>query len=146
MEIDRRNLENEFNMEELDDDVSNLEPIDTDDPEGVIKSNIERADRILNILEGELNRGNITARMMEVASTLINSVTLSSKELITSNNYKRYLQIREKMVEYKYDELEYKKNKKEQPQNQNLIIASREDILKVISKSNDSKEIKQIEN
>jgi len=135
MEIDRNSLEDQFDMDDLDNDVSNLAPIDYDDPEEVIKANTKRADRILNILESELNRGQITARMMEVASTLINSVTLSSKELIAGRNYEKYLQIREKMVKYKYDELEYKKNKKEQPVNQNLIVASREDILKVISKS-----------
>lgn len=146
MEIDRRNLEEEFEMNNLDNDVMSLTPIDSDDPEGVIKANIERADRILNILENELERGNITARMMEVAATLINSVTLSSKELITGKNYEKYLQIRRDMIQYKYDELEFKKNKKEQPTNQNLIVASREDILKVIGKSNQSEEIKQIGN
>ena len=146
MEIDRNSLEEQFDMENLDNDVSNLTPVNYDDPEEVIKLNMERADRILNILEDELNRGQITARMMEVASTLINSVTTSSKELITGRNYEKYLQIRREMVKYKYDELEVKKNKKEQPTNQNLIIASREDILKVIGKSNNhSKEI-QIEN
>ena len=136
MDIDRQSLESEFEMDALNNDVSNLVPINTNDPEEIIKLNIERADRILNILEDELNAGNITARMMEVASTLINSVTMSSKELITSRNYEKYLQIREKMVQYKYDELEVKKNKKEAPANQNLIIASREDILRVIGKSN----------
>jgi len=146
MEIDRRGLEDEFEMDNLDNDVSNLAPVNFDDPEEVIKANIKRADRILNTLESELDRGNITARMMEVASTLINSVTLSSKELITGRNYEKYLQIRREMIQYKYDELEYKKNKKEQPTNQNLIVASREDILKVISKSNQSEEIKQIGN
>ena len=143
MELDRKKLEEDFDMGGLDNDISNLIPINTDDPEDIIKLNIERADRILNILEDELSRGNITARMMEVASALINSVTASSKELITSRNYEKYLQIRQQMVKYKYDELEYKKNKKEQPANQNLIIASREDILKVIGKSNNQpKEIK----
>ena len=139
MEIDREELENQFDMNNVDDDVSNLVPIKTDDPEEVIKSNIDRTDRILNILEDELNRGNITARMMEVESALINSVTASSRELITSNNYKRYLQIRESLVKFKYDELDFKKERKEQPTNQNLIIASREDILKVISGSETEK-------
>jgi len=146
MDIDRQSLESEFEMDALNNDVSNLVPINTNDPEEIIKLNIERADRILNILEDELNAGNITARMMEVASTLINSVTMSSKELITSRNYEKYLQIREKMVQYKYDELEVKKNKKEAPANQNLIIASREDILRVIGKSNNQPKVIEIEN
>lgn len=94
------------------------------------------------MLENELNRGNITARMMEVASALINSVTASSKELIGNSNYNRYLQIKERMLSYKYDELEWKKNKKEKPTNQNLIIANREDILKAIGRE----EPKKIEN
>lgn len=140
MEIDRERLQEEFDMGVVD-DISELEPINYDDPQDVIRSNMERANRILNILESELNRGNITNRAMEVASALINSVTLSSKELIADNNYKKYLQVREKMIKYKYDELEFKKNKKEQPTNQNLIIASREDILKVIS----APEVKQVE-
>ena len=139
MEINRNGLEEEFNMDNIENDIDRLEPVNVDDPEEVIKSNIERAERILNILESELNRGNITARMMEVGSTLINSVTSSAKELISGKNYERYLQIRESLVKYKYDELEYKKNKKEQPTNQNLIIANREDILKIISKDEPKK-------
>jgi len=142
MEIDRNGLEEQFDMNSID-DFDNLRPINADDPEDVIKSNIERADRILNILERELLGGNITARMMEVAAGLINSVTASSKELITSNNYKRYLQIKKEMLKYKYDELEWKKNKKEQPANQNLIVASREDILKIIGKQPEIKKLEQ---
>jgi len=138
-EIDRRGLEEEFNMDSIENDVNRLEPVNADDPEEVIKSNILRAERVLDIVENELQRGNITARMAEVTSTLINSVTQASKELMSDRSYKIYLQIKNSMVKLKEKELEWKKNKKEQPASQNLIIANREDILKIIGKEEPKK-------
>jgi hypothetical protein len=71
--------------------------------------------------------------LAEVAAALINSVTLAGKELISDENYKVYLQLKERMLYLKNKEIEMKRMKKEAPKNQNLIIASREDVLKMLN-------------
>jgi hypothetical protein len=83
----------------------------------------------------------MTARMVEVAGNILNTVTNSSKEIMANINYKKYLQIRESMVKYKYDELESKKQKFRSPTSQNIIVSNREDIMKLLTG-----ETKKIEN
>lgn len=145
--LDRRNLEEEFNMDTSNENQEiELNPIEEErpdpfeeewekenDPRNVIRSNIERANSILDLIEEELRNGNMTARLVEVAAALINSVTMAGKELISDENYKVYLQLKERMVYLKNKEIEMKRMKKEAPKNQNLIIASREDVLKMLS-------------
>ena len=140
MELDRDNLSDIFDMNEIESEVDRLTLVSESDPEEALKENIDRANRILDRVEQELENGNFTARMVEVAGNILNTVTNSSKELITNINYKKYLQIREKMVKYKYDELEAKKQKFRSPTSQNIIVSNREDIMKLISG-----EVKQIE-
>jgi hypothetical protein len=140
MELDRDNLSDVFDMNEIESEVDRLTLVSESDPEEALKENIDRANRILDRVEQELENGNFTARMVEVAGNILSNVTNSSKELIANINYKKYLQIREKMVKYKYDELEAKKQKFRSPTSQNIILSNREDIMKLISG-----EVKQIE-
>ena len=140
MELDRDNLSDIFDMSEIESEVDRLTLVSESDPEEALKENIDRANRILDRVEQELESGNFTARMVEVAGNILNTVTNSSKELITNINYKKYLQIREAMVKYKYDELEAKQQKFRSPTSQNIIVSNREDIMKLISG-----EVKQIE-
>ncbi len=152
--LNRRNLENEFNIDNQQDEIIELERVEEEqepdpfeeewnkenDPRNIIRDNIERANNILDLVEEELKNGNMTARMVEVAANLINSVTAAGKELISDENYKVYLHLRERMVKLKDKEIELKRLKKDSPKNQNLIIASREDVLKLLKNPN-SKEI-----
>jgi hypothetical protein len=141
MELNRNNLSDVFDMEGIESEVDRLTLVSETDPEEALKENIDRANRILDRVEEELESGNFTARMVEVAGNILNTVTNSSKELITNINYKKYLQIREHMVQYKYDELEAKQSKFRSPTSQNIIVSNREDIMKLING-----ETKEIEN
>ena len=123
--------------------VLRLTLVSETDPDEALKENIDRANRILDRVEEELESGNFTARMVEVAGNILNTVTNSSKELITNINYKKYLQIREHMVQYKYDELEAKQSKFRSPTSQNIIDSNREDIMKLIN--GETKEIERTE-
>lgn len=141
MELNRDNLSDAFDMEDIERDVDRLTLVADTDPEEALKENIQRANRILDRVEDELERGNFTARMVEVAGNILSTVTNSSKEMMSNINYKKYLQIRERMVQYKYDELESKKSNFHSPTSQNIIVSNREDIMKLISG-----ETKEIEN
>ena len=140
MELNRNNLSDAFDMEGIESEVDRLTLVSDTDPEEVLKENIDRANRILDRVEQELESGNFTARMVEVAGAILNTVTNSSKEIMANINYKKYLQIRDSMVKYKYDELESKKAKFRSPTSQNIIVSNREDIMKLLNG-----ELKQIE-
>lgn len=138
MELDRKELSKEFDIEYIKAENKKLEK-QSKNAEESLEENIERANRILDMVEGELNEGNFSARLVEVAGQIMNTITNTSKETLANINYKTYLQIREKLIQYKYDELKSKKNKMNTPINQNIIVSNRKDIMKILS--GDTKQI-----
>lgn len=140
--LNRENLEEEFNVEEppiepeiLNDEFED-EWDDENNPRTIIKDNIERANAILDRVELEINSGNFSARLVEVAGNIINSITVASKELISDENYKQYLSLRKKLVKYKKMEVDWKvSGKSNKVTNQNLIVTNREDLLKWMGKT-----------
>ncbi len=152
--LNRQNLEDEFNMTENNYDVIEPEVVD-DEPDPfliewendtsnaeVIRKNIERANVILDQISEELVNGNFIPRLVEVAGQLINSVTAATKVLIDDTNYNKYLDIRKSLALLKKREVDIKELGSNRPRNQNLILASREDVLKIFRDGPD----KQLEN
>ena len=145
--LDREGLTEEFNMTdepieaEIVDDEDTPDPFEQEwekeeSPQTKIEENIERANSILDLVEEELRGGNFSARLVEVAAGLINAVTAAGKELITDRNYKLYLQTKFRMVELNKEKLEWQKSKSltgGRTEN-NLIIASRDQIMKLLDK------------
>lgn len=149
-ELDLEGLDELFNERtgtgtevELDEDaqVNIIHPddIDYNNPVEILKSNIKNANTILSKITYEMNRGNFSARLTEVASTILNSITAATKEIISGDNYQGYLSVRKELVKLKEREVELKENKGSRPTNQNIIVTSREDLLKLM-------EQKKIEN
>jgi len=75
------------------------------DIDNIIFSNIERANRFLDIVEDQIIRGNISASMIESCATLINAVTTAATSItgISYNNNildikREELRIREKKL------------------------------------------------
>lgn len=116
--------------------------IDYDDELEALKSNIYNANQLLEKIQHEMNNGNFSARLAEVASTIINSVTQASKEIISDKNYGEYMEVRRALVQLKAKEIEIKEAKAVRPTNQtNVLVTSREDLLKML----EDKEPRQIE-
>jgi hypothetical protein len=141
-ELDRSSLENDLGLEpesiepeivELESDPFELEwKKENEDPE-VLRQNIESANTILDRVKEEMENGNFSARMVEVAGNIINSITTASKVLMDDTNYNKYLDIRVSLVRLKKREVEIKELKGRRPPQQNLIVASREDVLRLIN-------------
>ena len=131
MELDRKGLSEEFDIEYIRAENKKLEK-KSKNAEESLEENVERANKILDMVEEELENGNFSARLVEVAGQIMNTITNSNKETLANINYKTYLQIREKLIKYKYDELKTKQNKLKIPTNQNIIISNRKDILKIL--------------
>jgi hypothetical protein len=108
--------------------------IDYNDPEDILKGNIKKANIILDKIQEEIANGNFTARMVEVAGNIINSITAASKEIITDKNYKQYLKIRDGLKKLKEREVVIKERigGRTSTTNQNIIVTSREDLLKIM--------------
>jgi hypothetical protein len=109
--------------------------IDYDDAIEALKNNIFNANELLEKIQHEMNNGNFSPRLAEVAGTIINSVTQSSKEIISEKNYADYMEVRRALVQLKAKELEIKENQSKHrvPNNQtNVLVTSREDLLKVL--------------
>jgi len=111
--------------------------IDYDDAVDALKKNIHNANQLLEKIQHEMNNGNFSARLAEVASTVINSVTQASKEIISDENYGEYMEVRRSLVMLKEKEVEIKAIKAKKPNNQtNVLITSREDLLKKLENNN----------
>ena len=135
-ELNRKGLEEEFGIDFSDDEIIDideegniLEKEEAMNAVKILECNIERANKILDRVEEEIEKGNFSSRLVEVAGQLINSVTNASKEMISDKNYNRYLQIREKVLLLEKVKVRLKNKQLSRPVNQNIIIASREDIL-----------------
>lgn len=138
--LDRNNLQDEFDMKPLEDEVKDISTKLADDPIDALKDNIDRANDILDILEREMRNGNLSARMAEVSGQLINSVTNASKEIMSGINYSKYLKIREKMVTLKEMEIKIKERQLKKPSSQNIIVTDRESVLRLLEdRSNEEK-------
>lgn len=116
--------------------------IDYSDAIQTLKSNIYNANQLLEKIQHEMNNGNFSARLAEVASTIINSITQSSKEILSDENYEDYMQVRRALVQLKNKELEIKELNGRRPTNQtNVLVTSREELLKML----ENKKPEQIE-
>ena len=88
---------NEINLDGLDDIFNSTDEIDRDieqknvdfrtnvdydDALDALKNNIFNANQLLEKIQHEMNSGNFSARLAEVAATVINSVSQSSKEIL----------------------------------------------------------------
>lgn len=117
--------------------------IDYSDPIDALKKNIHNANQILEKIQDEMNHGNFSARLVEVAGNLINSITASSKEVINEKNNTEYMEVRRALVLLKEKELQIKEQKVVKSKNiqNNVLVASREDLLKLMQGKTDVKQI-----
>jgi hypothetical protein len=140
--LDRTNLENEFEIEIVEPEVveedQGPDPFelewerDTSDVES-LKTNIERANEILDRIQDEFQAGNFSARLVEVAGQIINGITNAGKVLIDNTNYNKYLDIRKQLALLKKREVDIKQLNVDRPKNQNLIVASHQDIMRIVN-------------
>ena len=107
-------------------------------PEDVIKENINKANKILDITLDAISRGMMNPRIVEAAIKAVESVTSAAMAL---NNCEKLdldrglFQLREKELEIKMKQLQSQKSI-----GTNIIVTTRENIMKAL-KHNDQKVI-----
>ena len=144
MTIDEKKLSDVLNIEYVEEEVEEITTNLSNDktPTEILFDNIDRANNLLDIIELEIDSGNMSARMAEVAGQLINSVTGTTSQIMTDKYNTNYLKIRENIVKIKEYEVKLKaQGLGAQGSSRELIIATREDVLKILQE----KDKKQIE-
>jgi hypothetical protein len=147
-ELHRKNLEEILDIEVV--DVQNeLNKAQTqeggqEEPEQILRKNITKANFILDQIEAELKNGNFSARLVEVASLIINSVTQASTQIMINKSNIDSLQIKRDVLKLKEKELDIKSRllAGQQPAGRDrLVITDRETILKYLKDGQDVKKI-----
>jgi len=140
--LNRQGLEDEFNITEpevIEPEIVEPDPFEEEweaqnDEIKILKDNIDRANEILDKVQEEVDGANFSARLVEVAGQIINSITVGVKTIIDNTNYNNYLNLKKQLVLLKKREVDIKALKLDKPKTQNLIVASREDVLKLLER------------
>ncbi len=130
-----------------------------EDPDNILYTNIERANRFLDILEEKITEKNENdeepnkekkpktntsiARLFEVSSQLINAITTATQSIAGSYKDDMEYAYKLELLELKNKELMIKsaiKGGGESNTTNNLIVSNREDILDLINNENSEQE------
>ena len=106
---------------------------DRKDPDDIIYDNIERASRLLDKIELELENSS-SARMFEVAAGLINAITQASTSIIGNTQHYDEQLYKEKLLQLKEREISVKEalNNRGNKTVNNILVTDRESLLKII--------------
>lgn len=139
-----KNLSECFDIEEARKELDQIqEDIDNEEsPNEILKSNVDRARRLLDKIETEWEVGTTTAtvKLVEVAAKLIGCITSAANSMITNNVSLETTNQKQEYLDLKKLEFELKKDKMVDKESQpstinntqnNVYLTSREDILKL---------------
>ena len=126
-------------IEEMRTTLENLESDETS-TDTILLENIERANRLLDKLEVAIEKGDTSARLFEVAATLMNTISQATAGIVGAGNDIQKNEMQMRIVSLKEKEFELKKmlqNKKINSDttpvtNNNILVTDRESLLKMI--------------
>jgi hypothetical protein len=114
------------------------------DIDNIILSNIERANRFLDVLEDQVIRGNLSAGMVEACATLINAVTSAATSITGISYNNEVLEIRKGELQLREKKLAIEgiaSGAKNVNITNNNLTMTREELLKELQNSQQPKEI-----
>jgi hypothetical protein len=121
-------------------DVIDVQPTEIDNPDKLVAQNISKANALLDYIIYEINNGNFSPRMAEVASMLINAINGSTTQLYTKSFNIATLQLKEKALQLKERQIGILE-KTGGVKNQNIIVTDRETILRMLHEEPEQKQI-----
>lgn len=107
-------------------------------PDEILNTNIDRANRLLDIVEIELGEGRVKGVLLEAAASLINGITSAANSIVGSSYNDDQVRLKEKTLELKEKELMIKQamnDKKGENKGGNVInaiVTDRESLLEMI--------------
>jgi len=128
----------EVQIQEVQDMRKELTEIENGFPDSdqIILDNIERANRILDIVEKNIKDGDHSARFLEVAGQLINAVTAAATSVTGISYNQQIIDNKNRALDIKERELEVKsivKGAENVNITNNNLVMSREDLLDMIN-------------
>jgi len=116
-----------------------------DDPDNIIYTNIDRANRLLDKIEEDMENAS-SARLYEVAAQLINAITTASSSIVGTSVHADEMEYKQRILDLKEREVAVKEaigtNKNTKTVN-NMIVTDRESLLKMINDQEETKEINE---
>jgi len=146
-EIDIGRLQEEFGITQ--------EPVDVEfdfsnapsSPETILQQNVVKANFVLDRIIREMENGNFSARMAEVASKMVDSITNIASTIGAISNQIVDLQLKMESIKLREKQIDLMSNAKKSSttfNQQNILIVDRETLLKELKKG-DSKEVELLE-
>lgn len=125
----------EINVSDIKSMRQELQEIESSLPnvDNIIMSNIERANRLLDLVEGQVIRGNISGSMLESIATMINAITSAATSITGISYNNEVLNIKREELAYKEKKLtidSIAKGAKEVHITNNNLTMTREQLLK----------------
>lgn len=168
-QLNVKELDDLFNVDRSSKTIPSLEPIDTSDKQlqdiknlrkeikdlaknvhpdadTILHENIQRANRLLDKAEESFEQGGLDSRRLEVMAGLINAITTASSSIMGESYNQQVLENKSRELDIKEQQASLKQTLKGEGSSitqNNLIISSREDLLKMID---DSIEAESVEN
>lgn len=162
-ELNRKSLEEELEIESADIPIETFKEVlekakQMEDPDNVLASIIEKAGTFLDMIERECVNGAMSARYLEVANQIMNTLLSTTNSLVDNkskefNDELKQVRIvqRDRELDQRDKELEIKeyfyKNKLksgegDQPNTtNNILVTDRESLLKYLNQGNQPKEL-----
>lgn len=157
-DLDRHNLAEEFELEDVEQQITTFRQVlnevkEVEEPDKLLMATIEKAAHFLDMVEHEAANGAMSARYMEVAANLIQSITQATNSITTNRMQELERELKKMRVKQKDRELDQKdeelklkeaylqgKSKGGGEQNNNIIVTDRESVLEFL-KGNREREI-----
>jgi hypothetical protein len=164
-QVNETTLEQEFNLDTTEDRRSDIEAINEmrrqlmlagqdNDPDVILLSNIDRANTLLDTAQSAIENGGVNAaRMYEVSAQLINAITSAATSVQNSTFGMQKHEYNMEIIKVKQQELVVKQaiaqgkieGSRSNGGNPNqVMVMSREELLKMIEKEEGSVEIPSI--
>jgi hypothetical protein len=108
---------------------------DLPDADQIIYDNIERANRILDTIEHDIQNGDHSARLLEVVGQLINAVTSAATSITGISYNQQVIDHKNRMLDIKEKELAVRgiaKGAENVNITNNNLVMTREDLLKML--------------
>ena len=127
-------------IQEVQDMKKELQSLENDIPDAdkIIVDNIDKANDILDTVMVNINRGDISARLVEVAAQLINAITASATSITGIGYNQQQIDVKNRALDIKQQELTIKKSTGliKGAENVNItnnnVIMNREQLLKMM--------------
>ena len=145
-EIDLETLQDEFGITQEPVEVVYDFPTENTSPERILQENVVKANLVLDRVISEMENGNFSARMAEVAAKTVDSITNLAATMGNLTFQFQDLQTKLAMIKLKERQVEIQQNKITQVTkigNQNILVTNREDLLKLL-KGDKNKQLEHV--